>query len=690
MMPYALFFVSFLLTTTTTKVAVAQGSGTADTIIFSYYESLIQELEGGRGPSRWSDLQIFAGTDSEEDINQCGGAGQKTGFGQSPVAIPKATQDTCDTNLRGFLFSGGDCNWDQLRFQILNNGVSIEPKLSDPENDDEESEGGQPIPVCTLGRMRIFPSDEEPKEEGETTWEEGQDLEDEKDQDFFYAAHKIIIRASSEHAVDGKFYANELQVLHHEQGAEDWHSVDAAFSILIESGLKSMVECPAASEGSPDTDSSNHETFEFLLAAWEAEALKVDQFCIENPDGTQEFTPDSILRSKQLKIVCPGVGESTTEAPTSFAVTSSPTFAPTTMAEFMLSTNSTDMDELMLSTNSTANSTETIVSNETASFYEAPCCSHDVQEWEDLLGEIVCPGGSCCEICGPPNTLSVILATINSNRTMPNVYLDLGNVRPVAALMDTGANFASEATAGIYSYRGGLTQPPCTESVHWSIVDTPMYISQSQLDRLNTLILCYTAMSTCKRATIASEIGTTSRPLQPLLGREFLHRCPNGPEVGEIGVPIPPVIQSNMDDPLVEESDVVDAITEEVVVTYEYQAVLYPFFILALGVVVYFVVNRYTPLLPYTAVMFSVGMVMGICITVWEENDELSTSTRMWSNINSDVLLLVFLPGLLFPNSFLINFHLFQKSFRQTFVLGVPMVLAGTVSIYDLVCPKLI
>jgi len=76
-----------------------------------------------------------------------------------------------------------------------------------------------------------------------------------------------------------------------------------------------------------------------------------------------------------------------------------------------------------------------------------------------------------------------------------------------------------------YTYKGGLTTPPCTEIVNWNVMDTPMIISDDQLNRLYNLILCYVDPQTCWHATVASKDGSTSRPTQPLNGRHILHRC---------------------------------------------------------------------------------------------------------------------------------------------------------------------
>lgn len=78
---------------------------------------------------------------------------------------------------------------------------------------------------------------------------------------------------------------------------------------------------------------------------------------------------------------------------------------------------------------------------------------------------------------------------------------------------------------GVYTYKGGLTTPPCTEIVNWNVVDTPMLISQNQMNRLYKLTLCYVDTATCKHATIASREGFTNRKPQALMGRKIVHRC---------------------------------------------------------------------------------------------------------------------------------------------------------------------
>lgn len=48
--------------------------------------------------------------------------------------------------------------------------------------------------------------------------------------------------------------------------------------------------------------------------------------------------------------------------------------------------------------------------------------------------------------------------------------------------------------------------------------------------------------------------------------------------------------------------------------------------------------------------------------------DRLSTSILQWTQINSEVLLIVFLPGLTFPDAFDLNVSLFLRAFWQVSV----------------------
>ena len=76
--------------------------------------------------------------------------------------------------------------------------------------------------------------------------------------------------------------------------------------------------------------------------------------------------------------------------------------------------------------------------------------------------------------------------------------------------------------------------------------------------------------------------------------------------------------------------------------------------------------------------MFLFGTIMGISIVVWDLDDQLTSSIRMWEGINAELLLLVFLPGLLFRDAYSLNFHIFKQALSQCLVMAFPMVLCGT------------
>ena len=107
-------------------------------------------------------------------------------------------------------------------------------------------------------------------------------------------------------------------------------------------------------------------------------------------------------------------------------------------------------------------------------------------------------------------------------------------------------------------------------------------------------------------------------------------------------------------------------------------AVIFPWFSEIVGVIVFFILSRYLRRLPYTAVLFIIGTFMGVGAHRLERTDQLTESILMWSGINSEVLLLVFLPGLIFRDAYSLNVHLFLESINQILVFAFPMVLAGT------------
>jgi carbonic anhydrase len=64
------------------------------------------------------------------------------------------------------------------------------------------------------------------------------------------------------------------------------------------------------------------------------------------------------------------------------------------------------------------------------------------------------------------------------------------------------------ADSSFYTYRGSLTTPPCTESVRWIVMDTPLEISKEKLEALR------------------EAYSDNDRPVQPVNDRQVVHVTP--------------------------------------------------------------------------------------------------------------------------------------------------------------------
>lgn len=72
---------------------------------------------------------------------------------------------------------------------------------------------------------------------------------------------------------------------------------------------------------------------------------------------------------------------------------------------------------------------------------------------------------------------------------------------------------------------------------------------------------------------------------------------------------------------------------------------------------------------------------MGVAVTRLDESTNLlhESMVEWWIPIDSEVLLLTFLPGLIFKDAISLNFYLFQVAFVQCLNFAILLVLAGTI-----------
>jgi hypothetical protein len=110
-------------------------------------------------------------------------------------------------------------------------------------------------------------------------------------------------------------------------------------------------------------------------------------------------------------------------------------------------------------------------------------------------------------------------------------------------------------------------------------------------------------------------------------------------------------------------------------------SILYPWFIQLLGCCSLFVLTRCNCPIPYAAIMFIWGAIIGIAASITEEATEgityddadsnrnyMQDSVTAWINVDSATLLLVFLPGLIFKDAVEIPINLFQVAIGKLFL----------------------
>lgn len=93
-----------------------------------------------------------------------------------------------------------------------------------------------------------------------------------------------------------------------------------------------------------------------------------------------------------------------------------------------------------------------------------------------------------------------------------------------------------------------------------------------------------------------------------------------------------------------------------------------------IAIFIYYLLSRYLQFVPYTAVVFLLGSLIGYA-TANHPTNAVDKSALLWMGIDANVLLGVFLPGLIFLDAVTINVHLFFQSFWQLIVFAFPMVL---------------
>jgi NhaP-type Na+/H+ or K+/H+ antiporter len=105
-----------------------------------------------------------------------------------------------------------------------------------------------------------------------------------------------------------------------------------------------------------------------------------------------------------------------------------------------------------------------------------------------------------------------------------------------------------------------------------------------------------------------------------------------------------------------------------------YDPLYFPFVALVLGALTKSMLKQSS--MPYTVVLLLIGILLG-GLNFFLDLGQLGASLDRWSAINSDLLLAIFLPALVFYSSFALDTHSFSKSISQALILAGPGVIIG-------------
>jgi NhaP-type Na+/H+ or K+/H+ antiporter len=107
--------------------------------------------------------------------------------------------------------------------------------------------------------------------------------------------------------------------------------------------------------------------------------------------------------------------------------------------------------------------------------------------------------------------------------------------------------------------------------------------------------------------------------------------------------------------------------------------ILFMFFGLLMGVITLQVLSRLGDPLPYTVVMFFLGIVFSFNTDFHGSTGMWGDSIYKWSRIDADMMLYIFLPPLIFGEAMNLNWFFVQNAFLQSCLLAGPGVVLTTV-----------
>jgi NhaP-type Na+/H+ or K+/H+ antiporter len=112
---------------------------------------------------------------------------------------------------------------------------------------------------------------------------------------------------------------------------------------------------------------------------------------------------------------------------------------------------------------------------------------------------------------------------------------------------------------------------------------------------------------------------------------------------------------------------------------------IFLFLSLFIGAITTYVLSRMPFDIPYTVVVFAIGMIFSTALQNPNKHDLLKLSMEMWDKIDPHLIFYIFLPALLFGEAMSLSFHQVRSAFISASLIAGPGAVFGTFALASLV-----
>lgn len=98
---------------------------------------------------------------------------------------------------------------------------------------------------------------------------------------------------------------------------------------------------------------------------------------------------------------------------------------------------------------------------------------------------------------------------------------------------------------------------------------------------------------------------------------------------------------------------------------------------LSVGLVTKFAFKHYKITIPYSVVVLIIGILLGLIQLI--HNNDFTFSENVVGNVNPDMILIIFLPALIFEGAYNIHFYVVTQTIVSSILLAGPGVVISTI-----------